>query len=140
MVGSLTVLPAMLSKLGDRVEKGRVPFLARAPGTPATSRASGRAILDRVLRRPVVVARRSPAALLVALAIPALGMHTADPGVAGPAARPAGRCKTYDRIQAAFPGGAMPAVVVVQRRRRARRRRSRRGIARAASARRWRPA
>jgi len=29
MVGSLTVLPAVLSKLGDRVEKGRIPFLGR---------------------------------------------------------------------------------------------------------------
>ena len=29
MIGSLTVLPAMLSKLGDRVEKGRIPFLGR---------------------------------------------------------------------------------------------------------------
>src|SRR5204863_2559701 len=26
MVGSLTVLPALLSKLGDRVDKGRIPF------------------------------------------------------------------------------------------------------------------
>ena len=29
MIGSLTVLPAVLSKLGDRVEKGRIPFLHR---------------------------------------------------------------------------------------------------------------
>ena len=28
MLASLTVLPAVLSKLGDRVEKGRIPFLA----------------------------------------------------------------------------------------------------------------
>ena len=34
MIGSLTVLPALLSKLGDRVEKGRVPFVA-APAPPA---------------------------------------------------------------------------------------------------------
>ena len=40
VIGSLTVLPAVLSKLGDRVNKGRVPFLKpekrtgepRAPG------------------------------------------------------------------------------------------------------------
>ena len=31
VLGSLTVLPALLSKLGDRVEKGRVPFIATAP-------------------------------------------------------------------------------------------------------------
>ena len=29
MIGSLTVLPAMLSKLGDRVEKGRIPYFHR---------------------------------------------------------------------------------------------------------------
>ena len=29
MIGSLTVLPAMLSKLGDRVDKGRIPFLGK---------------------------------------------------------------------------------------------------------------
>src|SRR5213078_4336959 len=29
MIGSLTVLPAVLSKLGDRVEKGRIPLLGR---------------------------------------------------------------------------------------------------------------
>ncbi len=29
MIASLTVLPAVLSKLGDRVERGRIPFLGR---------------------------------------------------------------------------------------------------------------
>ena len=29
MLGSLTVLPAVLSKLGDRVDRGRVPFVSR---------------------------------------------------------------------------------------------------------------
>ena len=40
MFASLTVLPGVLAWLGDRVEKGRIPFL-RAPPRPA-SRASGR--------------------------------------------------------------------------------------------------
>jgi len=37
MLGSVTVLPAMLSVLGDRVDFGRVPGLARLrrPPTPA---------------------------------------------------------------------------------------------------------
>ena len=36
MLGSLTVLPAVLSKLGDRVNKGRIPFLKpeRRTGEP----------------------------------------------------------------------------------------------------------
>ena len=41
MFASLTVLPAMLSWLGDRVEKGRVPLIGRRRRRPA-SRASGR--------------------------------------------------------------------------------------------------
>jgi uncharacterized membrane protein YdfJ with MMPL/SSD domain len=39
MVGSLTVLPAVLAWLGDRIEKGRIPFLGR--------RSSGRRSLGR---------------------------------------------------------------------------------------------
>src|SRR6202008_2436806 len=37
VTGSLTVLPALLSWLGDRVDKGRVPFLGRrrAAATPS---------------------------------------------------------------------------------------------------------
>lgn len=38
MVGSVTVLPALLSLLGERVEKGRIPFLRRA-AAGATGRA-----------------------------------------------------------------------------------------------------
>ena len=62
MFGSLTVLPALLSRLGDRVEKGRIPFVHRLRRKRRREPRSGAAILDRVLRRPVVsaVARRRP--------------------------------------------------------------------------------
>ena len=47
------------------------------------------------------------------LALPALNMKTINPGVAGlPHDLPI--MQTYDRIQAAFPGGPMPALVVVE--------------------------
>ena len=70
VLGSLTVLPAVLSKLGDRVEKGRVPFVARLKrGRDGESRVWS-AILDRVLRRPLVSAVLA-ATVLFALAIPA---------------------------------------------------------------------
>ena len=52
MLGSLTVLPALLGRLGDKVEKGRIPFLGRLRSKNGESRFWG-AILDRVLRRPV---------------------------------------------------------------------------------------
>ena len=46
------------------------------------------AILDRVLKRPAISATLATV-LLLALALPALGIHTVNPGVAGPAAQPA---------------------------------------------------
>ena len=49
--------------------------------------------------------------ILVALSIPALGMHTANPGTSS---RDLEVMKVYDRIQAAFPGGPIPALVAVQ--------------------------
>jgi uncharacterized membrane protein YdfJ with MMPL/SSD domain len=112
VLGSVTVLPAVLSKLGDKVEKGRVPILGkRRHANHGESRVWGW-ILDRVLARPVVALVLS-GGLMVALAIPALGMKTINPGLAGmPHNLPI--MATYDRIQAAFPGGPLPAVVVVE--------------------------
>src|SRR3712207_2557013 len=55
VLGSLTVLPALLSKLGDKVDKARVPFLHRLAREDGEGRFWS-AILDRVLRRPVVSA------------------------------------------------------------------------------------
>ena len=52
VIGSLTVLPAVLSKLGDRVNKGRVPFLKPERRTGESRVWSW--ILDRVLKRPLV--------------------------------------------------------------------------------------
>ena len=51
MIGSLTVLPAVLSKLGDRVEKGRIPLLGRLRRQAGENRVWS-AILTPVLRRP----------------------------------------------------------------------------------------
>jgi len=112
MLGSLTVLPAVLSKLGDRVEKGRVPFVHRLRRRgDGESRLWG-AILDRVLRRPLVSALLA-GGLLVALAIPSLRLNTVDSGVEGiPDTLPI--MQTYERMQDAFPGGSIPLVTVVQ--------------------------
>jgi uncharacterized membrane protein YdfJ with MMPL/SSD domain len=107
MLGSVTVLPAMLAALGDHVEWGKLPFVARR----GDSRVWG-AILDRVLRRPLISLALG-AGMLLALALPALGMHTLSPGVAS-VPRHLTIMQTYDRIQAAFPGGPTPAVVVVR--------------------------
>jgi RND superfamily putative drug exporter len=109
MIGSITVLPALLAWLGDRVEKGRVPLLRRR-GSGGESRMWS-AILDRVLRRPLLSAVLS-GGLLVALIIPAFSLHTSVPGFDSfPRNLPV--MQTYDRIQKAFPGEPAPAVVIV---------------------------
>jgi RND superfamily putative drug exporter len=110
VLGSLTVLPALLSWLGDRVNKARVPFLHRLQ-RPEGGRAWGW-ILDRVLRRPLLSAALATG-VLIALALPALGMKTVVPGAeALPQDLPA--VQTYNKLQAAFPGEQDPATVVVK--------------------------
>jgi uncharacterized membrane protein YdfJ with MMPL/SSD domain len=111
MIGSLTVLPAMLSKLGDRVDKGRIPFIGKRMAARSESRAWSW-LLDRVLKRPLAAALIS-GGLLVALAIPALGLHTANAGTAAiPQNTPI--MQTYNRITDAFPGAENGAQVVVK--------------------------
>ena len=109
MIGSVTFLPAMLAVLGDRIDKGRIPFLGR--------RRRNRRSISSVLLRPVLahprVAAVAATGLLLALAAPALALHTEVPGARSvPANLPV--MKTYARIQTAFPGSPAPAMVVVQ--------------------------
>jgi uncharacterized membrane protein YdfJ with MMPL/SSD domain len=111
VVGSLTVLPAVLAWLGDRVEKGRIPFLSRRRWNVGESGAWSR-ILTPALRHPVI-AVVTAGGLLVLLSIPAFSLHTATPGVET-LPQDLGVIKTYNRIQAAFPGGPIPAEVVVR--------------------------
>jgi RND superfamily putative drug exporter len=111
VVGSLTVLPALLSKLGDRVMMGAVPFVARRRESGAQAKIWG-ALVDRVLGHPRAALVVTGSAM-IALAIPAFGMHTSDPGLQGlPSGLPI--VKTLNRIQAAFPGGVQPADVVIE--------------------------
>ena len=81
VAGSVSVLPALLSLLGDRVDRGRIRSRRRGrprPGRGVRQRTVGR-VRGRVLRRPI---RSATIAVLVllALAVPALGMRTASPG------------------------------------------------------------
>lgn len=111
MLGSVTVLPAVLSALGDRVDKGRIPFARRLRRADGQSRMWG-AIVKRVLARPALSAALS-FGLLVALAIPAFGMHTANSGTDS-LSRSLPIMQDFDRMQAAFPGGQIPTTVVVK--------------------------
>ena len=111
MIGSLTVLPAVLSKLGDKVNKGKVPFLYRYRARQTEPRV-WKAILKPVLRHPVIAAVAS-ASVLVALSVPALGLHTSLSGFDG-LPKNVKEVKVYDKLQGAFPGGPMPAVVAIK--------------------------
>jgi uncharacterized membrane protein YdfJ with MMPL/SSD domain len=113
VIGSLTVLPAVLSKLGDRVNKGRVPFLTPPEERVARESRVWGAILDRVLRRPAVAAIASTVLLLL-LATPVLGLKMAVPGIET-LPQDLAVIQTYDRIQDAFPGNQIPAEVVIER-------------------------
>jgi uncharacterized membrane protein YdfJ with MMPL/SSD domain len=101
----------VLSKLGDRVEKGRIPLLSRFRAPVGEGRIWSR-ILDPVLRRPAISAALS-VALLVALATPALQIHTASSSL-NTLPRSAPTVETLNRIEAAFPGQAAPAVIAVK--------------------------
>jgi uncharacterized membrane protein YdfJ with MMPL/SSD domain len=114
MIGSLTMLPAMIAALGRRIEKGRVPILHRFRRSNAGDSRVWSLLLKGVARQPKLAAGLSVVALL-ALTVPVLNMHTALPG-ASSLPRNLAIVKTYDHVQAAFPGGSAPAVVGVQAR------------------------
>ena len=114
VTGSLTVLPALLSMLGDRVEKGRIPLLNRRRSAHAAEgNRFWRAVLGRVLRRPAVSAAIA-AAFLLALAAPLLTMHTANLTFAQQLPKGSPLVVAEQRIAAAFPGNPDQATVVVE--------------------------
>jgi RND superfamily putative drug exporter len=111
VLGSLTVLPAVLAALGDKVDKLSIPFLRRLRRDDGEGR-FWNAILTRVLAHPVIAAVAS-AGVLVALALPALQLHTSVPGPETyPQSLPV--MQNYTKIQKVFPGGEIPASVVIQ--------------------------
>jgi len=111
MFASLTVLPAMLSWLGDRVEKGRIPVLGRRRDAAGRGR-FWVGLTGGVMRRPgvsIVLA----GGLLVLLAVPALQMKVVTSGIDQlPQDLPI--IKTYDKVRAVFPSQGVTATVVVQ--------------------------
>jgi len=138
LVGSLTVLPALLGKLGDRIERGIRQVLAagvirligsrRAPrwlvwlrdtptvlrkvkGDRQESRIWG-FVLSGSMRFPAIAAVLS-AGVLVLLAWPVLSMHTKLLSFSDLPHNLA-IVKTYEKIQAEFPGSPAPAHLVVK--------------------------
>jgi uncharacterized membrane protein YdfJ with MMPL/SSD domain len=107
IAGSVTVLPALLQLLGPRIDRGRIRFMPHLR-TDGESRFWG-ALVERVLRRPVIAATLS-AALLIALAVPALGIHVSKPS--SDALSAAGQSALARQVTAEFPGLSSPAILV----------------------------
>jgi uncharacterized membrane protein YdfJ with MMPL/SSD domain len=112
MLGSLTVLPALLSKLGPRVDKGRIPLVHRFRNDAEGSRL-WRALMKPTLKHPAVAAALA-GGLLIALALPALKLHTAQSGLESlPKSAPT--VDTIQRVEDAFSNGSVaPAIVAVE--------------------------
>ena len=102
VAAALTLLPALLSIVGDRVNSMRVPYLGRNLGRADT--AEGRfwkRIVDAVLRRPALSLVLSVGAMLL-LAAPIFGLHIGANGVSTlPSSLPSKQ--GYVLLQRAFP-------------------------------------
>jgi putative drug exporter of the RND superfamily len=109
VIGSLTVLPALLAWLGPKTDAGRIPFLSRRRADARPSRLWG-ALARRVVARPVIWGGAATIALL-ALAAPVLGLRLGEPAVDAP--KDAAVVQTFTAIQRAFPQAPAPAEVVV---------------------------
>ncbi len=111
MLGSLTVLPAMLSLCGDRVNAGRIPGLNSLKSGIASLGIWGR-VVDRVMRRPLLYAGAS-VALLLALAAPALHMQTGTSSVDS-LPQDLAVVQKFNHLEAAFPSETSSLSVVVR--------------------------
>lgn len=118
VVGSLTVLPAVLALLGDRVDRARVPgyrslLARRGRREAATGRRSGPwAALARAVTTRPGAALTTAACLLGALAVPLFGMRTAALGITDLPPNVA-VVKAAQAIEGAFPGAPQNAELVV---------------------------
>jgi RND superfamily putative drug exporter len=111
MLGSLTVLPAMLAKLGKWIDRGRIPGLWRLTNRQGNPR-FWPAVLRPALKYPLVTLLAS-AGVLIALAVPAMSMKLKFPGDEDlPRTTPA--MQAYDRLTAAFPSTGTTHEVVVK--------------------------
>jgi uncharacterized membrane protein YdfJ with MMPL/SSD domain len=118
VIGSLTVLPAVLAMLGDRVDKGRLPGVKwrrarRARREAAAGKRLGAwAGIARVSTRHPLAAFVTAVCLLGALAVPAMDMHLAGEGVSD-FPKDLAVVKANKAIERTFPGAPEDAKLVV---------------------------
>jgi Predicted drug exporters of the RND superfamily len=112
VLAALTLLPALLGKLGDHVNSLRVPFIGRNIGSGGEGRFWG-GVVRAVMRHPVVYLVTF-SALLIALAIPTLGLNLGASGVSTLPNRLESK-KGYEALNRYFPqASASPALIAVE--------------------------
>jgi uncharacterized membrane protein YdfJ with MMPL/SSD domain len=112
VAAALTLLPALLSVLGDRINAVRVPVLGRNLGrVDGLESRWWRRVVDGVLRRPALSLTVS-VALMGAAAVPLLGLHIGASGVQTlPGSMPSKQ--GFAVLQREFPGqNPEPAQIV----------------------------
>jgi putative drug exporter of the RND superfamily len=113
MVAAVTLLPALLSYLGPRVDRLRLPLLGRAAKTEAGEESLAGRWSHAVQRRPWPAAIAATA-LLLALAAPALGMRLGFPDAGNDPPDTMTR-QSYDLISEGFgPGTNGPLVIAAE--------------------------
>ncbi|GAA3043917.1 MMPL family transporter [Actinokineospora globicatena] len=113
MIASVTVLPAVLASVRDRVDKGRIPWLGRSRTAARESR-FWTAVALKVAKRPAVWGGLGVLVLLL-IAAPALGMRLQDAASVDSLPRDVPTVDSAIRMGEAFPGVPVPAQVVVWR-------------------------
>jgi RND superfamily putative drug exporter len=114
MLASITLLPALLSYLGPRVDRLRIPFLSRRLDRPEEDGHSPAARWSHAVQRRPWTAAIVAAAILLALAAPALGMRLGFPD-AGNDKKGTMTREAYDLISEGFgPGANGPLVIAAE--------------------------
>ena len=112
VVAALTLLPAVLGLLGDRVNALRIPFIGRR--LLESSSGEGRfwgGIVRRVLRRPATSLVLS-VGVLILLAVPVLGLSTGTSGVSSLPDRFVSK-QGFEALERDFPGTTTDPVEIV---------------------------
>ncbi len=114
MLASITLLPALLSYLGPKVDRLKIPFLGRRLESEGDGSESPAARWSHAVQRRPWTAAIVATAILLALAAPALGMRLGFPDAGNDKPGTMTR-QAYDLISEGFgPGANGPLVVVAE--------------------------
>jgi putative drug exporter of the RND superfamily len=114
MSAAVTLLPALLSLLGPKVDRLRLPLLGRSLEREGDGRESPAARWSHAVQRRPWLAAIAATALLLALAAPALGMRLGFPDAGNDPPDTMTR-KSYDLLSEGFgPGANGPLVIAAE--------------------------